>query len=101
MDLPDAAKLREVLTACRDAGVYTLKLGALEVTFSPPSPVDEINKLHPLPADPQELIRRSLQGGLGGSPDAASGIGRPDVLDVLANGGRLVDTQAGMPTAGQ
>ena len=100
MDLPDAAKLREVLSACRDAGVATLKLGSLEVSFTPASLVDEIKRAHPLPADPQDVIRGSIMGGLGGTPDAV-GIARPDVLDVLANGGRLVDTQAGMPTAGQ
>ena len=94
MGLPTAEELRGLLQAARDCGVQRLRVGPLDVTFHPKSVVEEINQAAPLPAsqpDPLDIIRRN------GTADARR---EPaDILEALASGARLVETDNPDPTA--
>lgn len=97
MDLPKADDLRALLAAARDCGVTKLRItpdGGIDAELTPLHPgvqmVEEINRGAPI-EDPVDVIRR----------DAAARTKQPvrDLLDMLANGTRLVDTGNPDPTA--
>lgn len=94
MDLPDPEHLRALLTVARECGVTRLSIGTFEAELSPlPAGVEvvrAINRGAPLAEDPLDVVRREA--------GSASRLPVRDLLDVLANGGRLVEIIAADPT---
>ena len=98
MSLPSAEEFRALMSAARDCGVTRVKFsdGAgtdLEVELAPASPgervVQQINAS--AGADPLDLIRRSAAEGQLMPPVR-------DLLDLIANGVRVIPTGDGDPT---
>jgi len=102
--LPDPVQLAAVLKAARENGVTHLRVGTFECDMAPLGVVEAINRVAPLPADPFDTIRQAAAGGIGAADAArarqaqalAGGESRPDILQALADGARLVNT--GDPT---
>lgn len=94
VDLPDAEKLAAVLKAARDQGVTHLRLGSLDVSFGPFTQADlvaMVNRDAPLPATDSPLANARRQ-----TNEATRE--RPDALEELANGSRLVEPIENDPT---
>lgn len=101
MDLPKADDLRAIFEAARASGVTRLKIhpdGAIDVELAAEQAgervVAAINAASPL--DPLDVIRATA-----GRQVPPNGREQPDILDVIASGGRLVEIGNPDPTAPQ
>jgi hypothetical protein len=100
VDLPKAEDLAAIFKAARDAGVTRLRIGALEATLAPYSQADivaAINRENPIPKGPPGAPAQDPFAAIRGRVNEATDE-RPDVLDALANGARLVAPIDGDPT---
>lgn len=94
MELPKAEELAAVLKAAREQGVTHLRLGSLDVSFGPFTQADlvaMVNRDQPLPDVDSALANERRR------PNEATR-DRPDMLEELANGSRLVEPVENDPT---
>jgi len=99
MNLPSAEEVRAVLTAARDCGVTRLKITlgpnpVFEAEMAPTSDgeriLEKINRAAPLDDDPLAIVRREVAAG--------NKMPARDLLDLIANGTRVVPVGSGDPT---
>lgn len=94
MTLPSAEELAALLKAAREQGVTRLRIGALDVSFGPFTQADlvaMVNRDAPLPAADTPLANERRR------PSEATRE-RPDMLEALADGSRLVEPMENDPT---
>lgn len=97
MGLPSAEEFRALLTAARDCGVTRCEFGAdgsVRFEMAAPTPgervVQQINAASPT-GDPLDIIRRGAANGQEMPPVR-------DLLDLIANGARVIPAGNGDPT---
>lgn len=99
MNLPSAEEVRAVLTAARDCGVTRLKItlgpdSVFEAEMAAASDgeriIEKINRGAPLNDDPLAIVRREVAAG--------TRMPARDLLDLVANGTRVIPVGGGDPT---
>ncbi len=97
MPLPTAEQFRALLTAARDCGVTKCEFapdGSIRFEMAPVSPGERVvNEINAATAgqDPLDVIRRQVSSGNELPPVR-------DLLDLVANGARVVQVGNGDPT---